>query len=467
MAFEGNPFMPEFDRVIKGGTVATADWVARTDIGIKDGRIAALGGDLGADDVVDATDRIVTPGGIDSHAHVEQRGAGGAVNVDSFASGTASAAAGGTTTLICFALQEAGRSMTEAVADYRALAGKGARVDYAFHLLVTDPHPGLLAEMPALIEAGNRSIKIFTTYPDAKLEDEEVLAVFALAAREDVIVCVHAEHDRMIAWQIDRLLAAGKTAPRYHAAARPMLAEAEAVHRVCAMAELTGARIQVFHLSGAASTAEIERAQARGVRVAAETCTHYLTLTAQDLDRPGFEGAKFICSPPLRTAADQEALWRFMRRGVIANVTSDHSPNDYDSPLGKMIHGPEAPFTVVPNGVPGLAARMPVLFSEGVGKGRIGLEQFVALTSTNSARLFGLHPRKGTIAPGADADLVLWDPHRKITLTNALMQHAGDYTPYEGMTITGWPTTTLLRGQTIMQNDKILGAPGTGVFLKR
>jgi dihydropyrimidinase len=232
------------------------------------------------------------------------------------------------------------------------------------------------------------------------------------------------------------------------------------------MAELLDAPIQIFHVSGDEPAVEIARAQARGVKVWAETCTQYLTLTAADLDREGFEGAKFICSPALRTAADQEALWGHLRRGVLHNVTSDHSPTRFDA-TGKKIKGENAPFTQVPNGIPGLAARLPILFSEGVAKRRIDLPTFIAIGATNAARLMGLWPKKGTIAVGSDADLAIWDPDRKVTLTNALMQHGVDYTPYEGITVTGWPVTTISRGTIVADDGIIQGPTGHGNFLPR
>ena len=459
--------MTAFDLIVQGGTVATTSGIGAADIGIKDGRIAALGFALGtADRVIDATGRLVLPGGVDSHTHLSQASRDGSVCADDFASGTASAAAGGTTTVIPHVRQAPGESLAAATAAYAELA-LDARIDYAFHLIITDPSDVVIEEeLPALIEAGHRSVKIFMTYAETGIGDAQILKVMAATRRLGALLCVHAENDAMIQHRIEELLAAGKTAPRYHALARPMVVEREAVQRIIAMAEFLDAPIQIFHVSGDAPAAEIARAQARGVKVWAETCTQYLTLTAEDLDRPGFEGAKFICSPALRSKADQAALWGHLRRGVLHNVTSDHSPTRFDA-TGKKISGEDAPFTQVPNGIPGLAARLPILFSEGVKEGRIDLETFIAIGATNAAKLMGLWPKKGTIAIGSDADLAIWAPDRRVTLTNALMHHGVDYTPYEGMQVTGWPVTTLCRG-TIVCDEGVIHAPtGHGRFLER
>ncbi len=458
--------MAAFDLVVRNGTVVTTGGLGPADIGVREGRVAALGLGLerGAREI-DATGRLVMPGGIDSHVHLAQPSRNGSVCADDFATGTASALVGGTTTVCCFVSQDKGGSLAAAHASYVESA-REARTDYAFHLIVTDPTDKVMEEeLPPLIAAGNRTLKIFMTYDGARLDDAQVLRVLAAAKRHGTLVCVHAEHHDMIKHRTAELLAAGRTKPKHHAEAKPIVVEREAVQRIIAMAECVGTPIQIFHVSGEEPAAEIARAQARGVKVLAETCTQYLTLTAADLDRPGFEGAKYICSPALRTAADQEALWGYLTRGVIGNVTSDHSPTRYNDPRGKKIAGENAPFTAVPNGLPGLAARLPVLFSEGVSKKRIDLPTFVAIASTNAAKLLGLWPRKGTITIGADADFAVWDPERRVTLTNAMMQHGADYTPYEGMTVTGWPVTTISRGLVACDNDTVFAPTGHGTFL--
>jgi dihydropyrimidinase len=459
--------MSEFDLVIRGGTIVTGSDQYAADVGVKGGEVVALGRLQGsADRVVDADGMLVMPGGVDNHVHVDQP-APGVEMCDDFDSGTASAAAGGTTTIICFSWQEKGQSLAAVTAGYHEKAKK-ARVDYTFHLTITDPTPTVLKEeLPRLIADGSRSIKIFMTYDGVRLNDAEVIRVLAEARRNRALVCVHAEHHDLLMWITEQLVEAGLTAPKYHAWGKPMVVEREAVNRIIAFAEALDVPIQVFHVSGAESAEEIARAQARGLKVWAETCPHYLTLTADDLDRPGFEGAKFVFGPPARSKADQEALWGHIRRGVIDVVSSDHSPTRFDDRKGKKVAGDNAPFNRIPNGIPGLAARLPVLFTEGVSAGRIDAPTFVRLVSTNPARLFGLFPRKGTIAIGSDADFVIFDPDKSVTLTNAHMHHGGDYTPYEGYTTRGYPVATYVRGTLVFDGEKIVGAPGYGQFLAR
>ena len=461
--------MKEFDLIIRGGTVVLGANEAICDVGVRDGLIAALQPDLNGDatSAVDASGLIVMPGGVDTHVHIEQPSAWGAEPCDTFATASASAAAGGTTTVVCFAWQSRGQSIAQVVADYLVRARKSI-VDYAFHLTITDPTETILdEELPALVAAGNRSIKIFMTYKGLGLSDRQILNVLDAARRYKALVCVHAENDALIEYMTEKLLKAGLTRPKYFPWAKPIVAEREAVHRIIALSEALDVPIEVFHVSGEESAAEIERAQRRGLKVWAETCPQYLTLLADDLDQPGFEGAKFIFGPPARTIADQEALWNYIRRGVISVISSDHSATRFNSRKGKKIGGDDAPFTTVPNGIPGLAARLPVVFSEGVSTGRISLSRFVELVSTNPAKLMGLYPRKGIIAIGSDADLVLWDPKKQVTLTNELMHHGSDYTPYEGMIVNGFPTTTYLRGRPIFDSGNILPHDGGGTFLTR
>lgn len=460
--------MSDFDFVIRGGTAVTATDIGAFDIGIAGGVITAIGKGLPrGKEEVDAQGLLVLPGGVDSHVHLDQPFSSGADIADGFASGTASAAAGGTTTVVCHAPQIRGGSLAGAVAAYAEKA-KHARIDHAFHLLVNDPTPEVLErELPALVAAGHRSVKIFMTYDSNRLGDAQILQTLAAARRAGALVCVHAEHHDLITWLTQALLAAGQTAPRHLAWAKPMVVEREATHRILALAEALDTPIQIFHVSGRQSGEEVERAQKRCQKAWAETCTQYLVLDEADMDRPGFEGAKFMISPALRSAADREALWQFLRDGVIDIVSSDHSPLRYDDPRGKKQHGENAPFNKIPNGVPGLAARLPILYSEGVAKGRIDLRCFVDLVATNPARRFGLAPRKGALAVGADADIVLFDPNRRVTLTNAMQHHGSDYTPYEGMELQGYPTATYQRGHLVFDGETVLAQPGQGQLLAR
>ena len=460
--------MVEYDLTIRNGTVATAADIFQADIGIKDGRIVALGAKLGAGArEIDATGRIVTPGGVDSHCHIEQKSSTGVMTADDFFTGTRSAACGGTTTIIPFAAQHRGMSLRDVVRDYHECAGPKAAVDYAFHLIVSDPTDQVLGqELPALIADGYTSFKIYTTYDALKLNDRQILDVLAVARREGALVMVHAENSDVIAWLSEKLTNAGHTAPRFHAMAHSRTAESEATHRAIALAELVDVPMLIVHVSAAEAMNEIRSAQARGLKIYGETCPQYLFLTEDDLDCDGFEGAKYMCSPPPRDKANQEIIWRGLANGTFEVVSSDHAAYRFNDPQGKMVHGPHAHFKKVPNGVPGIEVRMPLLFSEGVGKGRINLNQFVALMSTNAAKLYGLYPRKGTIAIGSDADLAIWDPDMEVTIAQSMLHDAMDYTPYEGTMVKGWPILTLLRGVVVAENGAFKGAAGNGQFLK-
>jgi dihydropyrimidinase len=457
--------MADLDLVIRNGTVVTATDSARCDVGIREGRIVALAERLseGAREI-DATDRLVLPGGVDSHCHIEQLSGMGVWNADDFYSGTVSAAYGGTTTVIPFAAQHRGQSMVEVVADYRERAKK-AVVDHAFHMIVSDPSEQVMAELPGLIGDGFSSLKLFMTYPLLRLGDEQMLALLTLARRERAMVSVHAENDAMIGWMVERLLARGYTAPRYHAVSHPRLAEAEAVNRLIAMAALVDQPVMVFHVTTEGSMSAIRDAQTRGQKVFAETCPQYLFLSADHLDR-GLEGAKWMFSPPARDAADQGAMWRGIKNGTFQVVSSDHAPYRFDE-TGKLAKGPDAHFKQIANGIPGIELRLPLLFSEGVKAGRIDLNRFVELCCTNPARIYGLHPKKGTIAIGSDADLAIWDPKMKVQVEDATTHDATGYCPYAGMTLTGWPVTVIARGELIVDGGELLAERGRGRLLTR
>ncbi|HTW28447.1 MAG TPA: dihydropyrimidinase [Acetobacteraceae bacterium] len=462
--------MPDLDLAIRGGTVVTASDVIRCDVGISGGRIALLADQVtGAAQTIDAAGLLVMPGGIDSHVHLAQR-AYGARMADGFESGTRSAIAGGNTTVIPFALQPRGESLRESVMDYHRLADGNCHVDYAFHLIVTDPTPSVLGqELPALVDDGYTSFKVFMTYDDMVLNDRQLLEVFECARRERALVMVHCEGYDAIKFMTERLEAAGKTAPYYHAVSRPEIVEREAAHRAISHAELLDVPIMIVHVSGREAMEQIRWAQQRGLKIYGETCTQYISLTAEDLKGLNMDqtGGKYVCSPPPRDRASWDAIWEGITQGVFATFSSDHCPYFYEGGEGKLNPKARTSFRWVPNGIPGVEVRLPILFSEGVVKGRITLEKFVALTSTNHAKMYGLYPRKGSIAIGCDADIVLWDPNRKETIRQEIMHHATDYTPWEGYEVTGWPVQTILRGQVVYQEGKILGAAGQGQFLKR
>jgi dihydropyrimidinase len=455
------------DLVIRNARVATASDTFHCDIGIRDGRVALLGEGLPAGlREIDAAGRTVTPGGVDAHCHLDQPMDGPAKMADDFLTGTRSAACGGTTTVIPFAAQMKGQSLEAAVVDYHGRAEGKACIDYAFHLIVSDPTPQVLTtELPRLIAQGYTSFKVYMTYDDLKLDDGQILDVLDVARTHGALAMIHAENADCIEWLTKRLEAAGRTAPRWHAHARPMLVEREATHRAIALSELVDVPILIVHVSGREAIEQIRWARAHGLSVFAETCPQYLFLTAEDLGiDDSYQGARCVCSPPPRDKANQQVIWDGLGDGLFTVFSSDHAPFRYDDAQGKKPGGEEVPFRHIPNGIPGLETRLPLLYSEGVLGGRITLQKFVELTATNPAKAYGLHPRKGTIAVGSDADLVVWD-ERALAIDNRKLHHAVDYTPYEGMQLKAWPGLTLSRGEVVWDGQSFTGQAGRGRFL--
>jgi dihydropyrimidinase len=457
------------DLIIRGARVVTAADVVVMDIGIRGGKIATLGHDLGdAGRVIEAAGLIAMPGGIDSHVHIAQPSGAGIEMADDFASATAAAAAGGNTVVMPFCLIEGEQTLREAVGAYHAKAEGRCRTDVSFHLIVNRTDAQTLGQdLPALIEAGHTSFKVFMTYAGMALSDRQILEVMAVAKRHGAMVMVHAENEDAIEFLRDEAERAGATAPVNHARTRPAAVEREATHRAITLAEIAGVPLTIVHVSNGAALDEIRRARRRGAKVFAETCPQYLTLTAADLDRAGFEGAKYVCSPPPRDRAEQAACWAGIEDGSFELYSSDHCPFRFNDPAGKDAPGARAAFRNIPNGIPGIETRLPILFSEGVMKGRISLQRFAAITATNHARLYGLYPRKGSIAIGADADIALWDPSITRPIRQADLHHGADYTPWEGFEITGWPVATMVRGHLVMENGALTDLAPPGVHLPR
>jgi dihydropyrimidinase len=459
---------PAFDCVVRGGRIATAIDEYDADIGINDGVIAAIGRHLGPGaSEIDAGNRLVLPGGVDAHAHIEQLSAAGIVNADTFESATRAAAFGGTTSVVSFAAQHVGMDLKRVVGEYKALARKGALVDYALHMIVADPTEITLHEhIPELVAQGCSTIKVFMTYDRLHVGDEKLLDILYAARKARALVCVHAENHGMITWMVKRLLEKGYTAPKYHAISHPRGSEAEAFNRLITFAELVDQPIMIFHVSTREGVDVIRSARGRGLKVFAETCPQYLFMTEKDLDKPGVEGAKWMCSPPPRTEADQQAIWNGLATGDLQVISSDHAPYAFDH-RGKLSAGSSPNFKQIANGLPGIEVRLPLLFDAMVAQGRLGLQKFVELTATAPAKIYNLHPRKGSIAIGADADLVLWDATKSVRLSDAMMHDGAGYTPYAGRTITGWPETVIRRGVPIVRDGRLDAAPGSGVFLPR
>jgi dihydropyrimidinase len=459
------------DLVIRGGTVVTAHGIFKADLGIAGERIVALAERLPtARREIDATGKYVLPGGVDPHCHIEQLSGGGIMNADTFETATRSAAFGGTTSVISFAAQHRGMNLATVVADYTALAARGAIIDHAFHLMVANPDQQTIAEdLPALIRAGHRSVKLFMTYDKVQVNDEQLLDILLVARNNGALVCVHAENHGMLKWMGERLVARGYVQPKYHAPSHPRAAEAEAFHRLITFAEFIDQPIVIFHVSTSEGADIIRQARGRGVKIFAETCPHYLFQTADDLDLPGLEGARMICSPPQRTAADQYALWQALALGDLQMVSSDHAPYRLDE-TGKFSAGKTPSFKQIANGMPGLEMRLPLLFDAMVSKAAEAdipdaLSRFVDITATAPARIYDL-PGKGSVAIGMDADLAIWNPVRKTTLTDVLHDNTG-YNPFCGRMITGWPETVLRRGTVIVADGQLHGKPGEGRLLLR
>jgi dihydropyrimidinase len=322
-------------------------------------------------------------------------------------------------------------------------------------------------ELPALVEDGYTSLKVFMTYENLRLRDDQILDTLDSARRSGALVMVHCENEDAIRYLIGKHERNGDLAPKFHALSRPAAAEREATHRALSLAEIVDTSIVIVHVSNRQAMEEIERARKRGGKVAGETCPQYLLLTADDLDAAELEGAKFVCSPPPRDKESQIACWEGLQNGTFELFSSDHCPFRYEDEGGKLNEKGKRNFRWIPNGIPGVETRLPILFSEGVSKGRIDINRFVALSSTNHAKQYGLYPQKGTIAIGSDADIALWDPSKKVTITNDILHHGADYTPYEGLEVQGWPVRVILRGATIVDGEAFTGAAGQGAYLRR
>ncbi|MEM6381945.1 MAG: dihydropyrimidinase [Pseudomonadota bacterium] len=463
--------MPEFDLVVRGGTVVTASDTMKADVGITEGKIVALGESLSsAAEEIDASGLLVLPGGIDSHVHIEQPSGPGIVMADDFESATRAALAGGNTCIMPFALQERGNSLRESVESYRKKAEGRCHIDTSFHLIISDPTQQVLGqELPALVKDGYTSFKVFMTYDDLVLSDKELLEVFDVARREKALVMVHCEGYDAIRFMTERLENADKTAPYYHGISRPEIVEREAAHRAISHAQLVDVPIMIVHVSGREAMEQIQWAKSRGMKIYGETCTQYITLTEDDMRGLNMDmaGAKYVCSPPPRDEESQKAIWEGIQQGVFHTFSSDHCPFRYEGTDGKQNPKARTSFRWVPNGIPGVETRLPVFFSEGVSKGRISLQQFVALTSTNHARMYGLYPKKGSIGIGFDADLTIWDPNEKRTIRQQDLHHGADYTPWEGFEVTGWPKMVVFGGRLAMNDGEILTEPGNGCVLER
>jgi dihydropyrimidinase len=455
-----------FDTVIKNGTVVTATDTYASDVGIVGDKIVVIAQSLpveGAAKVLDAAGCLVMPGGIDVHTHLDMP-FGGTVSADDFETGTIAAAYGGTTTLIDFAIQNKGQTLRQAWDAWMKKADGKAAIDYAFHCIITDLPDARVEEMKDLVREGVSSFKLFMAYPGVlMLDDASIFRAMSAAGQCGGLICMHAENGGVIDVIVKRALAEGKTAPKYHALTRPTTAEGEATARAIAMAEMAGAPVYIVHLSCNDALEKVREARDRGLPAYAETCPQYLYLSIDNFDVPGFEGAKYVFTPPLREKWHQDKLWQGLAQDDLQVVSTDHCPFCYkeQKELGKN------DFTKIPNGGPGIEHRLSLIYSGGVHGKRFSANRFVQLVSTAPAKLFGLYPRKGTIAVGSDADIVVFDPAREEVISAKTHHMRVDYSMFEGIRVTGVPRTVLSRGRVIVDRGQFTGRPGSGQFLKR
>jgi dihydropyrimidinase len=455
-----------FDTVIRNGTIATATDTYVSDVGILNGKISAIGLDLPMDNagtVIEARSMLVMPGGIDVHTHLDMP-FGGTMSADDFESGTIAAAYGGTTTLIDFAIQYKGQTLRHAFETWMKKADGKAVIDYAFHCIITDIAGAQLDEMKAFVREGVPTFKLFMAYPGVfMLDDGSIFKAMGAAADSGGMICMHAENGGAIDVIVQRALAEGKRAPKYHALTRPVTMEAEATARAIALAEIAGAPVYIVHLSCHEALEKVREARDRGLRVYAETCPQYLYLSLENMDAPGFEGAKYVFTPPLREKWHQEKLWQGLAKDDLQVVSTDHCPfcMKEQKELGKD------DFTKIPNGGPGIEHRLSLVYNGGVHGGRFSPNRFVQLVATAPAKLFGLYPRKGTVAVGSDADLIVFDPNEEQIISVKTHHMRVDYSMFEGTRVKGVTKTVVSRGRTIIDNGRFTGKAGAGEFLKR
>lgn len=455
--------MKKFDTVIKNGTVVTASDTFKADIAIKGKKIISIGLDLekDAEKVIDAAGKYVFPGAIDPHTHMDMPFCR-TFSSDDFVTGTKAAACGGTTTIVDFAIQPKGETLGETTKIWRAKADNKAAIDYGIHVVITDINEKIMEEIPSIINDGYSSFKLFMTYEGMRVKDGTLMKALMKVKENGGLICVHAENYYVVDYFTKKLLSEGKTEPKYHAISRPDLCEGEAAGRAIKLAQIVNAPLYIVHNTCEASTSEIARARAKGYPIMGETCPQYLLLSYDNYEEEDFNGAKYVMSPPLRDKKNWDYLWKSLANGTIQIVSTDHCP--FFMEQKRM--GIDS-FDKIPNGAPGVELRMALMYTYGVLEKRISLERFVQVTSTNAAKVFGMYPQKGTITVGSDADIVIFDPNKEITVTESMLHENVDYTPYEGFKLKGYPVMTLSKGEVVAENGNFVGKEGAGEFIKR
>ncbi|WP_125152059.1 dihydropyrimidinase [Clostridium rectalis] len=455
--------MESYDTIIKNGIIVTEGDTVKGDIGIKKGKIVTISESLqGAEGkIIDASGKYIFPGGIDPHTHMDMPFCG-TFSSDDFITGTKAAACGGTTTIVDFAIQPKGKTLKDTVKIWREKSDKKSCIDYGIHIVITDMNDTIMREIPDIIKEGYSSFKLFMTYDGMKVDDDTLMKTLMHVTRSGGLTCVHAENYYVIDYYTKKFLKEGKIEPKYHAISRPELCEGEAVGRAIKLAQICKAPLYIVHNTCEASTSEIARARERGYPVMGETCPQYLFLSNENYEEPGFNGSKYVMSPPLRNRENWPVLWKGLQNNTLQVVSTDHCPF-----FIKQKEMGLDDFTKIPNGVPGVELRMCLMYNYGVREGRISLQRFVELTSTNAAKIFGMYPQKGTIAVGCDADIVIFDPNKELTITHKNLNENVDYTPYEGFKIKGYPIITLSQGEIVAKYGKFIGKEGAGKFIKR
>lgn len=453
-----------FSYLIKSGTIVSTSDIFTADVKIRGEKIVAVGENLPQNDVevIDARGKFVFPGGIDVHTHLDLPFAG-TVSKDDFETGTIAAACGGTTTIVDFCCQNKGQSLREALTVWSEKAEGKAVIDYGFHVAITDLSDVVLQEIPSIIKSGCPTFKLFMTYDGWRSEDDNLFKALLQTRDHGGLVSVHAENYYLIKYLTEKFRSEGKIEPKYHPLSRPPLVEAEATGRAIKLAMLADAPLYIVHLTCNAALEEVDNARRKNAKIMAETCSQYLLLSEDLYSEPDFQGAKYVMSPPLRSRENQEYLWRGLKENNLQVVATDHCSFDFkkQKEMGRNF------FAQIPSGIAGIEARLMLLYSYGVNPGKISLNRFVAITATNPAKIFGMYPQKGIIAPGSDADLVIFDPNVEKIINKNLLHENVDYTPYDGIKITGFPIMTFSRGRMVVKNGEFIGELGAGKFVAR